>query len=40
MDPVDKYVPSDFVTEHGFYFSDPVENSLDGAFAARLVRGS
>ncbi|GLT31026.1 hypothetical protein SLA2020_057940 [Shorea laevis] len=40
VDPVDKYVPSDFVTEDGFYFSDPVENSLDGAFAARLVRGS
>ncbi|OMO83754.1 Bacterial Fmu (Sun)/eukaryotic nucleolar NOL1/Nop2p [Corchorus capsularis] len=38
IDPVDRYVPSDFVTERGFYFSDPVKHSLDGAFAARLVR--
>ncbi|XP_062168889.1 uncharacterized protein LOC133874953 isoform X2 [Alnus glutinosa] len=38
MDPVDRYVPPDFVTERGFYFSNPVKHSLDGAFAARLVR--
>ncbi|KAL2495957.1 NOL1/NOP2/sun family protein/antitermination NusB domain-containing protein [Forsythia ovata] len=38
IDPADRYVPSNFVTEHGFYSSNPVEHSLDGAFAARLVR--
>ncbi|KAA3467363.1 putative 28S rRNA (cytosine-C(5))-methyltransferase isoform X1 [Gossypium australe] len=38
IDPVNRYVPSDFVTKQGFYFSDPVKHSLDGAFAARLVR--
>ncbi|XP_048331686.1 uncharacterized protein LOC107433780 isoform X2 [Ziziphus jujuba] len=38
IDPVDRYVPPDFVTERGFYFSNPVKHSLDGAFAARLVR--
>ncbi|KAF8410874.1 hypothetical protein HHK36_003411 [Tetracentron sinense] len=36
--PVDGYVPHDFVTEHGFYFSYPVKHCLDGSFAARLVR--
>lgn len=36
--PADEFVPSDFVTKHGFFFSDPVKHSLDGAFAARLVR--
>ncbi|KAK8648691.1 hypothetical protein V6N13_129437 [Hibiscus sabdariffa] len=40
IDPVDRYAPSDFVTKQGFYFSDPVKHSLDGAFAARLVRTS
>nr|XP_011461880.1 PREDICTED: probable 28S rRNA (cytosine-C(5))-methyltransferase isoform X1 [Fragaria vesca subsp. vesca]XP_011461881.1 PREDICTED: probable 28S rRNA (cytosine-C(5))-methyltransferase isoform X1 [Fragaria vesca subsp. vesca] len=38
VDPADKYVPSEFVTEHGFYSSNPVKHSLDGAFAARLSR--
>ncbi|CAJ2633734.1 unnamed protein product [Trifolium pratense] len=38
IDPVDRYVPPDFVTPNGFYFSNPVKHSLDGSFAARLVR--
>ncbi|XP_073281285.1 uncharacterized protein [Primulina huaijiensis] len=38
VDPVHKYVPSSFVTEDGFYGSNPVKHSLDGAFAARLLR--
>ncbi|KAH9804242.1 SAM MT RSMB NOP domain-containing protein [Citrus sinensis] len=38
IDPADGLVPSDFVTKHGFFSSDPVKHSLDGAFAARLVR--
>ncbi|PON94003.1 rRNA small subunit methyltransferase B [Trema orientale] len=38
VDPADKYVPHDFVTASRFYFSLPVKHSLDGAFAARLVR--
>ncbi|KAH9652338.1 SAM MT RSMB NOP domain-containing protein [Citrus sinensis] len=38
IDPADGLVPSDFVTKHGFFFSDPIKHSLDGAFAARLVR--
>lgn len=38
IDPVSRYVPCNFVTEHGFYLSNPVKHSLDGAFAARLVR--
>lgn len=38
IDSADRYVPPDFVTERGFYFSSPVKHSLDGAFAARLVR--
>ncbi|XP_068641095.1 uncharacterized protein [Aristolochia californica] len=37
-DPVDKYVPPEFVTEGGFFLSNPVKHSLDGSFAARLVR--
>ncbi|KAI4307856.1 hypothetical protein L6164_030991 [Bauhinia variegata] len=40
IDPVDQYIPADFVTDRGFYSSNPVKHSLDGAFAARLVRGS
>ncbi|KAI4366199.1 hypothetical protein MLD38_022107 [Melastoma candidum] len=40
IDPVDRYVPHHFVTEKGFYLSNPVRHSLDGAFAARLVRAS
>ncbi|KDP39311.1 hypothetical protein JCGZ_01068 [Jatropha curcas] len=38
IDPVDIYVPSDFVTERGFFSSNPVKHSIDGAFAARLIR--
>ncbi|KAI5674697.1 hypothetical protein M9H77_15061 [Catharanthus roseus] len=38
IDPVSRYVPTDFVTGHGFYLSNPVKHSLDGAFAARLLR--
>lgn len=37
IDPADRYVPTDFVTDKGFYFSNPVKHSLDGAFAARLI---
>ncbi|GAA0140302.1 RNA methyltransferase [Lithospermum erythrorhizon] len=37
IDPVNKYVPPSFVTEQGFFSSNPVKHSLDGAFAARLV---
>ncbi|KAK6149411.1 hypothetical protein DH2020_016936 [Rehmannia glutinosa] len=40
VDPVDKYVSSDFVTVDGFYSSNPVKHSTDGAFAARLLRRS
>ncbi|CAL0317431.1 unnamed protein product [Lupinus luteus] len=38
IDPVDRYVSADFVTQSGFYSSNPVKHSLDGSFAARLVR--
>lgn len=38
IDPVHRYVPSGFSTEQGFYRSCPVTHSMDGAFAARLVR--
>uniref|UniRef100_A0A803QCF7 16S rRNA (cytosine(967)-C(5))-methyltransferase n=1 Tax=Cannabis sativa TaxID=3483 RepID=A0A803QCF7_CANSA len=38
IESVEKYVPSDFVTSQGFYSSFPVKHSLDGSFAARLVR--
>lgn len=38
IDSVKKYVPPEFVTEKGFYFSSPVKHCLDGAFAARLLR--
>ncbi|KAG5064788.1 hypothetical protein JHK85_005971 [Glycine max] len=38
IDPVDRYVPPDFETSSGFFFSNPVKHSLDGSFAARLVR--
>ncbi|KAL5737911.1 hypothetical protein ACOSP7_030672 [Xanthoceras sorbifolium] len=37
IDPADRFVPSDFITKRGFYSSDPVKHSLDGAFAARLI---
>ncbi|XP_028785448.1 uncharacterized protein LOC114741361 isoform X1 [Neltuma alba] len=40
IDAVDRFVPPDFVTDRGFYFSNPVKHSLDGSFAARLVRAS
>ncbi|XP_041999910.1 probable ribosomal RNA small subunit methyltransferase B [Salvia splendens] len=36
----DKYVSPPFVTEGGFYSSSPVKHSLDGAFAARLIRST
>ncbi|TVU09928.1 hypothetical protein EJB05_43427, partial [Eragrostis curvula] len=32
------YVPAEFVTEEGFYSSRPTKHSMDGAFAARLIR--
>lgn len=32
------YVPTEFVTDEGFYSSNPTKHSMDGAFAARLVR--
>lgn len=38
IDPASRFVPCDFVTKRGFYLSNPVKHSLDGAFAARLVR--
>ncbi|GER32456.1 ribosomal RNA small subunit methyltransferase B [Striga asiatica] len=38
IDPANKYVSSDFVTEDGFFFSNPVKHAIDGAFAARLLR--
>ncbi|KAH1092618.1 hypothetical protein GLYMA_14G013102v4 [Glycine max] len=38
IDPVDRYVPPDFVTSSGFFFSNPVKHSVDGSFAAHLVR--
>ncbi|CDY28964.1 BnaA02g25120D [Brassica napus] len=38
VDPVDRLVPSSFVTSQGVFLSNPVKHSLDGAFAARLVR--
>ncbi|KAJ8629917.1 hypothetical protein MRB53_023240 [Persea americana] len=38
IDTVARYVPSSFVTEEGFFFSNPVKHSLDGTFAACLVR--
>lgn len=38
IDSADRYVPPEFVTEQGFFFSSPVKHSLDGAFAARLLR--
>ncbi|CAD6218827.1 unnamed protein product [Miscanthus lutarioriparius] len=32
------YVPTEFITDEGFYSSNPTKHSMDGAFAARLVR--
>ncbi|CAA2979493.1 probable 28S rRNA (cytosine-C(5))-methyltransferase isoform X1 [Olea europaea subsp. europaea] len=37
VDPADRCT-FQFVIENGFYSSNPVEHSLDGAFAARLLR--
>ncbi|CAO2833678.1 unnamed protein product [Amaranthus hypochondriacus] len=37
IDPVQRYVPSEFSTADGFYRSCPVKHAMDGAFAARLV---
>ncbi|KAL5972449.1 hypothetical protein ACLOJK_041704 [Asimina triloba] len=39
IDPVDRYVPPDFVMDKGFFFSNPVKHSLDGSFAARMIIG-
>ncbi|KAJ0986877.1 hypothetical protein J5N97_005233 [Dioscorea zingiberensis] len=38
IDPVDQYVPPEFVTKEGYYLSNPVKHSIDGSFAARLIR--
>ncbi|CAN7085264.1 unnamed protein product [Brassica oleracea var. botrytis] len=38
VDPVDRLVASSFVMSQGVFLSNPVKHSLDGAFAARLVR--
>ncbi|XP_010542521.1 PREDICTED: uncharacterized protein LOC104815694 [Tarenaya hassleriana] len=38
VDPAGRFIPSSFATEKGFYFSNPMKHSLDGAFAARLIR--
>ncbi|XP_072992745.1 uncharacterized protein [Typha latifolia] len=35
---VDGYVPPDFITDKGFYSSNPVKHRIDGSFAARLIR--
>ncbi|CAN1193993.1 Probable ribosomal RNA small subunit methyltransferase B [Linum perenne] len=40
IDPVDRWVPACFVMNRGYFSSHPVKHSLDGAFAARLVRTS
>lgn len=34
------YVPREFITDEGFYSSNPTKHSMDGAFAARLVRST
>nr|XP_019701418.1 uncharacterized protein LOC105060785 [Elaeis guineensis] len=38
--PIHACVPPDFVTDKVFFFSNPVKHSMDGSFAARLVRSS
>ncbi|KAJ4811094.1 Ribosomal RNA small subunit methyltransferase B [Rhynchospora pubera] len=38
VQPINRLVPPDFISEDGFYFSNPVKHCMDGAFAARLVR--
>ncbi|XP_074575301.1 uncharacterized protein LOC141831796 [Curcuma longa] len=40
VDSVDGYVPPEFVSEEGYYFSNPVKHRIDGSFAARLVKSS
>lgn len=37
---VDGYVPPEFVSEEGYYFSNPVKHRIDGSFAARLAKSS
>lgn len=38
VDPVHRFVPAGFVTANGFYNSNPIKHSMDGSFAARLIR--
>ncbi|KAI0511692.1 hypothetical protein KFK09_012324 [Dendrobium nobile] len=38
VDPVHRFVPAGFVSANGFYNSDPIKHSMDGSFAARLIR--
>ncbi|PKA51571.1 16S rRNA (cytosine967-C5)-methyltransferase [Apostasia shenzhenica] len=38
VDPVHRFLPPGFVTARGFYKSNPVRHSMDGSFAARLIR--
>ncbi|XP_078163892.1 NOL1/NOP2/sun family protein / antitermination NusB domain-containing protein isoform X1 [Carex rostrata] len=38
VQPIHGLVPPDFISENGFYSSNPVKHCMDGAFAARLVR--
>ncbi|KAJ0561373.1 putative 16S rRNA (cytosine(967)-C(5))-methyltransferase [Helianthus annuus] len=41
IDSAERYISAEFLTQEGYYFSSPVKNnSLDGAFAARLIRQS
>lgn len=38
VDQASGYVSSEFVTETGFCFTNPVKHGVDGSFAARLLR--
>ncbi|XP_020600259.1 uncharacterized protein LOC110039510 [Phalaenopsis equestris] len=40
VDPVHRFVPAGFVDLNGFYKSDPIKHSMDGSFAARLIRSA
>lgn len=40
IDSAERYIPPEFLTKEGYYSSNPVNHSLDGAFAARLIRCS
>ncbi|GAB2279809.1 hypothetical protein Dimus_014448 [Dionaea muscipula] len=40
IDPADRFIQQTFLTERGFYRSCPVKHSMDGAFAARLLRSA